>query len=84
MPEPADGDLAGHGDGGRIALLGMHAQYEHSPPTSSRSTAATVNPAAPARSATVCPIGPVPITITSYAFCADGPLTIRLLSCWAG
>src|SRR6478672_7900786 len=26
--------------GRSIALLGMHAQYEHSPPTSSRSTAA--------------------------------------------
>lgn len=28
------------------ALLGTHAQYEHSPPTSSRSTTATLRPAA--------------------------------------
>ena len=53
--------------GRSIALLGMQAQYEHSPPTSSRSTAATLSPAARARSATVYPTGPAPITITSYA-----------------
>src|SRR5690348_8173282 len=47
------------------ALLGTHAQYEHSPPTSSRSTRATRSPAARARSAAFWPIGPAPSTTTS-------------------
>ena len=51
---------------GRSSVLdGMHAQYEHSPPTSSRSTTATRRPpsaSAPAQ----CSLGePPPITITS-------------------
>ena len=48
------------------ALLGMHAQYEHSPPTSSASTITAVSPPRTARSATFSPVGPAPITITSY------------------
>ena len=47
------------------ALLGMHAQYEHSPPTSSDSTTAAVSPPRTARLATFSPVGPAPITITS-------------------
>ncbi len=47
------------------ALLGMHAQYEHSPPTSSDSTMAAVSPPRTARSATFSPVGPAPRTITS-------------------
>jgi len=49
-------------------------------PTSSRSTAATLSPAAPARVATVCPTGPAPSTITSYALSA-GPFMVRV---WPG
>src|SRR6476620_8403635 len=48
------------------ALLGTQPQYEHSPPTSSRSTTATDSPAARLRSVTFCPTGPAPITMTSY------------------
>ncbi len=48
------------------ALLGMQAQYEHSPPTSSDSTITAVRPPLTARSATFSPVGPAPITITSY------------------
>ena len=48
------------------ALLGMHAQYEHSPPTSSDSTITAVSPPRTARPATFSPVGPAPITITSY------------------
>jgi hypothetical protein len=51
--------------GAAQALLGMQAQYEQTPPTSSRSTTATLRPAARARSASVRPIGPAPITMTS-------------------
>ena len=47
------------------ALLGMQAQYEHSPPTSSFSTITVLSPAACARSATFSPTGPAPITMTS-------------------
>ena len=46
-------------------LLGTQPQYEHSPPTSSRSTTATDSPAAPQRATTFCPTGPAPRTITS-------------------
>jgi hypothetical protein len=55
------------------ALLGMHAQYEHSPPTSSASTIAAVSPPRIARSATFSPVGPAPITTTSYASPAIPP-----------
>lgn len=44
----------------------MHAQYEHSPPTSSSSTIAVDSPAARVRSATFSPTGPAPTTTTSY------------------
>ncbi len=47
------------------ALLGMHAQYEHSPPTSSSSITATDNPLSRAYQATFVPVEPAPITITS-------------------
>ncbi len=51
---------------GRIsALLGIQPQYEHSPPTSSRSTMATERPASAQRPAAFSPAGPAPITITS-------------------
>ena len=43
----------------------MHAQYEHSPPTSSRSTMAVRSPFCLATSATFSPAGPAPMTITS-------------------
>ena len=55
------------------ALLGVHAQYEHSPPTSSASTIAAVSPPRTARSATFSPVGPAPITTTSYASPAIPP-----------
>src|SRR4051812_4592554 len=44
----------------------MHAQYEHSPPTSSRSTMAALSPPATTRSATFSPTGPAPMITTSY------------------
>jgi hypothetical protein len=47
------------------ALLGMQAQYEHSPPTSSCSTSTTDRPPLWARSATFSPGGPPPMTTTS-------------------
>ena len=47
------------------ALLGMHAQYEHSPPSSWCSTRATDRPPRCARSAAFSPGGPPPITMTS-------------------
>src|SRR5690242_3841046 len=47
-------------------LDGMHPQYEHSPPTSSRSTMAARRPAPASRPATCSPPGPAPITSTSY------------------
>jgi hypothetical protein len=51
---------------GRSSVFdGMHAQYEHSPPTSSRSTIATRRPPS-ARAAAQCSPGePPPTTITS-------------------
>ena len=48
------------------ALLGMQAQKEHSPPTSSRSTTTTLRPPLAARCARFSPVGPAPITTTSY------------------
>ena len=52
---------------GRMSVLeGMHPQYEHSPPTSSRSTMATRRPAVGQRPAACSPAGPAPITSTSY------------------
>src|ERR1700754_3707088 len=53
--------------GRNSALLGIQPQYEHSPPTSSRSTTAAVSPASQTRAATVCPTGPAPMTMTSYS-----------------
>ncbi len=44
---------------------GMHAQYEHSPPTSSRSTTATRSPRAGQRRRAVLAGAPPPSTITS-------------------
>src|SRR5439155_1306168 len=46
-------------------LLGMHAQYEHSPPRSSASTTAIRKPQSPHRPAMFSPAGPPPITTTS-------------------
>src|SRR5215213_8971346 len=46
-------------------LLGIHAQYVHSPPTSSRSTSATRSPASAQRPAITSPAGPPPTTTTS-------------------
>jgi hypothetical protein len=45
---------------------------EHSPPTRSASTIATVSPPATMRSATFSPTGPAPRTTTSYSFAAIG------------
>ena len=49
------------------AFDGMHAQYEHSPPTSSASTMTVVIPPCTVRSATFSPTAPAPITMTSYS-----------------
>src|SRR6516165_3752313 len=52
---------------GRMSvLLGMHPQYEHSPPISSRSIMATRRPPLARRPAACSPAGPAPITSTSY------------------
>src|SRR5438034_8391059 len=51
---------------GRISvLLGMHPQYEHSPPMSSFSTSATERPRPAQRPTAFSPAGPPPTTITS-------------------
>src|ERR671918_1166992 len=51
---------------GRISVFdGMQPQYEHSPPTSSRSTSATESPPAAQRSTATSPAGPPPTTMTS-------------------
>ena len=51
---------------GRSSVLdGMHAQYEHSPPTSSRSTSATRRPPSASAPAQCSPGDPPPTTITS-------------------
>ena len=47
------------------ALDGMHAQNEHSPPTSRSSTIATFSPPSASRPAATSPAGPAPITTTS-------------------
>jgi hypothetical protein len=49
----------------------MHPQYEHSPPTSSRSTIATDRPQSAHRPAAVSPAGPAPMTMTSKVSIAD-------------
>jgi hypothetical protein len=49
------------------AFDGIHAQYEHSPPTSSSSTNTAVKPPWTTRSATFSPATPAPNTITSYS-----------------
>ena len=76
MPEPADRDLTGHRDGGRVDQL-LHAGADEGDAEQAavvlvddRSTAATLSPAARARSAMVYPTGPAPMTITSYALSA--------------
>ena len=43
----------------------MHAQNEHSPPTSRSSTIATFSPCSASRPAATSPAGPAPITTTS-------------------
>ena len=51
---------------GRSSVLdGMHAQYEHSPPTSSRSTTATRRPPSARAPAQCSPGAPAPRTMTS-------------------
>ena len=51
---------------GRSSVLdGMQAQYEHSPPTSSRSTSATRRPPSARAPAQCSPGDPPPMTITS-------------------
>ena len=51
---------------GRSSVFdGMHAQYEHSPPTSSRSTSATRRPPSASAPAQCSPGEPPPMTITS-------------------
>ena len=51
---------------GRSSVFdGMHAQYEHSPPTSSRSTTATRRPPSASAPAQCSPGEPPPSTITS-------------------
>ena len=51
---------------GRSSVLdGMQAQYEHSPPTSSRSTRATRRPPSASSPAQCSPGEPPPMTITS-------------------
>src|SRR6476619_241024 len=62
------------------ALLGTQPQYEHSPPTSSRSTTATDRPAARLRSVTFCPTGPAPSTTTSYMSSILGFLPVDRLN----
>src|SRR4029453_3369920 len=53
---------------GRSSVLdGMHAKYEHSPPTSSRSTSATRSPPSASAPAQCSPGDPPPRTITSYS-----------------
>jgi hypothetical protein len=61
VPEPGDGDLSGHGDGGRVDQL-FHAGADEGDAE---------------QVAVVFPIGPAPITITSYTFSGAGPLMIR-------
>ena len=51
---------------GRSSVLdGMHAKYEHSPPTSSRSTTATRSPPSAKAPAQCSPGEPAPSTMTS-------------------
>src|SRR3954469_21792380 len=52
--------------GRRRVFDGMQAQYEHSPPTSSRSAIATRMPPSASSSAHTSPAGPAPITMASY------------------
>ena len=47
------------------AFEGMHAQNEHSPPTSRSSTIATLSPCSARRPAATSPAGPAPMTTTS-------------------
>src|SRR5215471_5191421 len=62
---------------GRSSVFdGTHAQYEHSPPTSSRSTSATRKPPSASAPAQCSPGEPPPITITSYSLTMQLPSTI--------
>ena len=63
-------DILRRAEGGgaaQQAFDGMHAQYEHSPPTSSASTITVVIPPCTVRSAMFSPTAPAPITMTSYS-----------------
>ncbi len=71
-------DTAAHGRSS--ALLGMHAQYEHSPPTSSLSTTAHDIPLRTTRSATFSPGGPAPITTTSNVSTGMSITSLRILT----
>src|SRR3954470_9219753 len=52
---------------GRSSVFeGMQAQYEHSPPTSSRSAIATRMPPSASSPAQTSPAGPAPMTMASY------------------
>src|SRR4051794_40256872 len=51
--------------GRRSVLEGMHAHYEHSPPTRSRSTTATRSPPSASAPAQCSPGAPAPSTMTS-------------------
>ena len=63
---PATSRAASSASPGRSSVFdGMHAQYEHSPPTSSRSTIATRMPPSASSPAHTCPTGPAPMTIAS-------------------
>ncbi len=58
------------------ALLGMQAQYEHSPPTRSDSTKATDSPLSRAYQATLVPVEPAPSTITSKSSSISSSLSL--------
>jgi hypothetical protein len=61
----------------RSAFEGMHAQYEHSPPTSALSTSTTLNPPCAARSATFSAAVPAPITMRSNSVRTSPPDAAR-------
>jgi hypothetical protein len=63
---PSTSRAASTASPGRSSVFeGMQAQYEHSPPTSSRSTIATCMPPSASSPAHTCPTGPAPMTIAS-------------------
>src|SRR5215475_13918151 len=63
---------------------GIQAQYEHSPPTSSRSTTATRKPPSASAPAQCSPGAPPPRTITSYWLLTSLLLILDLLGRDAG